>query len=60
MTCEKCGRETDYAIIAELAWYVMKDGHTLLIDGVSPARKRRALCPDCFGRCADVFKKEDA
>lgn len=60
MKCEKCGRETDYAVIAKLAWFVMKDERTtLLIEGLSPARRMRTLCLDCFGRCAEVFKKEE-
>lgn len=60
MKCEKCGREADYAIIAELSWFVVKDGHTLFIKGLSPAKQKRALCLDCFGSCSEVFKKEDA
>lgn len=59
MKCEKCGRETDFAIIAKLGWYVMEDGKTLFIKGLSPASSKRMLCMDCFGRCAEVFKKED-
>lgn len=60
MKCEKCGRETDHVIIAALSWFVMEDGHTLFIEGFSPARRKRALCFDCFGRCAEAFKKEGA
>lgn len=59
MKCEKCGCETDFIVIAELTWCVMKDGHTLFIEGVSPARKKRMLCVDCFERCAEVFKNEE-
>ena len=59
MKCAKCGRETDCAVIAELTWCVMKDERTLLIEGVSPARRKRVLCLDCFERCGEVFKKED-
>ena len=59
MKCEKCGRETDYAVIAELTWYVMEDGKTLFIKGLSPARRKRMLCMDCFGRFAEVFKEEE-
>lgn len=60
MKCAKCGCETDYAIFAALGWYVIEDGKILLIEGLSPARRERVLCVDCFGRCAEVFKKEDA
>ena len=59
MKCEKCGCETDFAVLAELRWCVMKDGHALLLDKVSPAMRKRGLCVDCFERCAEVFKKED-
>lgn len=58
MKCEKCGCEADYYVIAEMSWYLMKDGQTLLIEGVSPARKKRTLCLDCFGRCAEVFAND--
>ena len=58
MKREKCGREADYAVIAELSWCLMKDGHTLFIEGASPARKKRTLCLDCFGRCAEAFKED--
>ena len=60
MKCEKCGCETDLAVIAALKWYVMQDGKTLFIKGVSPAGRKRMLCLDCFERCAEVFKEEDA
>ena len=59
MKCDKCGCEADYYVIAELAWRLIKDGQTLLIEGASPARKKRTLCLDCFERCAEVFKKEE-
>ena len=59
MKCAKCGCETDFVVIAKLEWFVVEDGKTLFIEGVSPARKKRVLCLDCFSRCADVFKKED-
>ena len=59
MKCAKCGCETDYAVLAELRWCVMEDGKTLLIDGLSPASRKRVLCMGCFERCAEVFKKED-
>lgn len=59
MKCAKCGCETDFAVIAELRWCAMKDGRTLLIEGVTPARMKRVLCLDCFERCGEVFKKED-
>ena len=59
MKCAKCGCETDCAVIAELTWFVMRDERTLFIEGVSPARKQRVLCLDCFERCGEVFKKED-
>ena len=59
MKCENCGRETDFVIIATLGWYVMDDGKTLFMKGLSPASRKRMLCLDCFGRCAKVFKKED-
>ena len=59
MKCAKCGRETDYAIIANLTWCAIKDGKMLLLEGVSPARRKRVLCVDCFERCAKAFMKED-
>lgn len=59
MKCEKCGCETDFAIIAALEWYVVNDGKTLFMRGLSPASRKRMLCLDCFRRCAEVFKKED-
>lgn len=61
MKCEKCGCETDCVVIAQLTWFVMRDECALFIEGISPARRMmRTLCLDCFGRCAEVFKKEDA
>lgn len=59
MKCEKCGCETDFVVIAKLEWFVREDGKTLFIKGVSPAGRKRMLCIDCFGRCAEVFKKEE-
>lgn len=59
MKCDKCGCETDCAVIAELRWFVMQGESTLLIEGFSPAKRMRTLCLDCFSRCAEVFKKED-
>ena len=59
MKCEKCGCETDCVVIAQLTWFVMRDEHALLIEGLSPARRMRTLCLDCFGSCAEAFKKEE-
>lgn len=58
MKCEKCGRETDFVVIAKLEWFVKDDWKTLFIEGLSPAMRKRALCVGCFDRCAEIFKKE--